>query len=69
MFKLIMIGVVLAFLFTTSSAFSQVETYEDAIPVLKEIGEKLFLTINSSVDYIKEIVDVWSVEVESVEVE
>jgi len=62
MFKLIIVALVSVFFLTTASAFSEVETYEDAVPILQTIGEKLYLTITQSVDYIQQLIEVWSVE-------
>lgn len=62
MFKLIMIAVVLGFLLSTATAFSEVETYEDAIPVLETIGQNLYQTLTTSVEFTQEIIDIWSVE-------
>lgn len=62
MFKLIMIAVVLGFLLSTATAFSEVETYEDAIPVLETIGQNLYQTLTTSVDFTQELIAIWSVE-------
>jgi len=62
MFKLIIIALVSIFFLTSASAFSEVETYEDAVPILLSTGEKLYQTITSSVDYIQQLIDVWSIE-------
>ncbi len=62
MFKLIMVAVVLGFLLSTATAFSEVETYEDAIPVLETIGQNLYQTLTTSVEFTQEIIDIWSVE-------
>lgn len=62
MFKLIMIAVVLGFLLSTATAFSEVETYEDAIPVFETIGQNLYQTLTTSVQFTQEIIDIWSVE-------
>lgn len=62
MFKLIVVALVLVFFLTTASAFSEIETYEDAVPILQTTGEKLYLTITQSVDYIQQLIEVWSVE-------
>lgn len=59
MFKWLIIALVLGFLFTSASAFSEVETYEDAIPVLQEFGEKLYQTIESGFDFGQELIDTW----------
>jgi hypothetical protein len=59
MFKWLIIALVLGFLFTSASAFSEVETYEDAIPVLQEFGEKLYQTIVSGFDFGQELIDTW----------
>jgi hypothetical protein len=62
MFKLLIIALVFVFLFTTASAFSEVESYEDAIPLLQEFGEKLYQTIIASFDFGQELIDVWGNE-------
>ncbi len=62
MFKLIMIAVVLGFLLSTATAFSEVETYEDAIPVLETIGQNLYQTLTTSVDFTQELIAIWNVE-------
>lgn len=62
MFKLVIIALVLVGLFTTSTAFSEVETYEDAIPVLKETGKKLYQTVNDSIDYVQGLFDLWDID-------
>lgn len=64
MFKLIMIAVVLGFLLSTATAFSEVETYEDAIPVLETIGQNLYQTLTTSVEFIQGVIDIWSVELD-----
>lgn len=60
-----MIALVLGVLFTTSAAFSEVETYEDAIPVLKETGEKLYQTLSDSIDYVQGLIELWATEIEN----
>ncbi|GEM_PF-4697149 len=62
MFKLIMIAVVLGFLLSTATAFSEVETYQDAIPVLETIGQNLYQTLTTSVEFIQGVIEIWSVE-------
>ncbi len=62
MFKLIVIALVLVGLFTTSTAFSEVETYEDAIPVLKETGKKLYETASSTFEYVTGLFDLWDID-------
>jgi len=62
MFKLIVIALVLVGLFTTSTAFSELETYEDVIPVLQQTGEKLYQTVNDSIDYVQGLFDLWDID-------
>lgn len=62
MFKLIMVAVVLGFLLSTATAFSEVETYQDAIPVLETIGQNLYQTLTTSVEFIQGVIEIWSVE-------
>lgn len=62
MFKLIMIAVVLGFLLSTATAFSEVETYQDAIPVFETIGQNLYQTLTTSVEFIQGVIEIWSVE-------
>lgn len=59
MFKWLIIALVLGFLFTSASAFSEVEDYEDAIPILKEFGDKLYQTLVVSFDFGQELIDTW----------
>jgi len=57
-----MIAVVLGFLLSTATAFSEVETYQDAIPVLETIGQNLYQTLTTSVEFIQGVIEIWSVE-------
>ena len=59
MFKLIIIVAIMGFLFTSASAFSEVESYEDAIPIFQEFGENTFQTIQMSFEFAQELLDVW----------
>ena len=62
MFKLIVIALVLVGLFSTSTAFSEVETYQDVIPVLQQTGEKIHQTVGDTFDYVSGLFDLWDID-------
>ena len=64
MFKWLIIVLVIGFFFTTASAFSEVDTYEDAIPIFQEFGENLYQTLVISFDYGSDLVEIWLEETE-----
>lgn len=59
MFKWLVIALVLGFLFTSASAFSEVESYEDTLPILQEFGENLYQTLVTGLEFTSNLVDIW----------
>ncbi len=60
MLKLIIIGIILIGLFFTANEFKDVETYQEAVPKVKEIGGKSINSMESTYDYGKSIVEIWN---------
>lgn len=60
MLKLILIGIILIGLFVTASEFREVETYQEAIPKVKELGGKSINSMESTYDYGKSLIEIWN---------
>jgi hypothetical protein len=59
-FKIITILLVLGFLFMSASAFKDVDSVNDAIPVLQKTGVKMYESGSTTIDYFKELFNIWN---------
>ena len=60
MLKLIIIGAILIGLFLTANEFKEVDTYQEAIPKIKEVGGKSINSMESTYDFGKNLVEIWN---------
>lgn len=62
MIKLLLIALIAGAFLSTAAAMKDVESVEDAYPVLEDFGIKIYGTIISTVDYAQSLVDIWHIE-------
>lgn len=65
MFKWLIIVLVIGFIFSSASAFSEVDNYADAIPIFQKFGENLYQTLVVSFDYGSDLTEIWLDEIET----
>ncbi len=62
MIKLLLIALVAGAFLSTAAAMKDVESIEDAYPILADVGKQIYATIVSTVDYAQSLVDIWAIE-------
>jgi len=62
MIKWLLIALIAGAFLSSAAAMKDVESVEDAYPILTQFGGKFYETIVSTVDYAQGLVDIWQIE-------
>jgi len=60
MLKLIIVGIIAVGLLFLANDFKGVETYQDAVPKVKDLGGKSVNSMESTFDYGESLVKIWT---------